>query len=91
MRKLWCIDNVAQAEAMNKVFFSLGRGKTSALSKTARDHLAKCAACSKDLELWRSQAENSYEMSLVNNLIDLAMRSDPSVERKAVSKGWALF
>jgi hypothetical protein len=58
------------------------------VSRQDRRHLIECKACSEELAMWISQARGSRELSLANDLIDRAMKSDPSCEAKDDPRAW---
>ncbi len=90
-RSATCTDPNLQSKIMLDVGFQLGLGKPLALSDDARRHLDECDACRECLPVWIDKAKGLEGITEETELIQMAAAGDPSVLRKPVSEGTALF
>src|ERR1700686_1191383 len=88
---LKCIDPKVGDMIAKQIVFPLSMGKQPELSPVVRRHLELCECCRENLPNWYGKGKGSYEMGEAFHIVNLSEAGDPSILRKTIKSGTALF
>ena len=86
-----CIDPSIGDTIPKAIVFRLAMGKKPELTAEMRQHLRICDCCREMLPVWYRKGEGSREMGEAFHIVNLSEMGDPTVLRKKIKSGTALF
>ena len=86
-----CSNPDLQRSIMFTVGFQLGLGNELSLPEEMAMHLDSCNYCKRWFPQWVASGKATHELNQQGKIIEAAGRNDPSVLKKRVSGGTALF
>lgn len=86
-----CIDRKVGDRIPKEIVFPLAMGKQPELSLEVRNHLESCECCREMLPVWHRKGKGSQVMGEACRIVNLSEIGDPSILRKTIKSGTALF